>query len=396
MKSIFSIRTKAYLLGASFGASALIVQTELLRAVMEAAAGGALAVSAALGAWFFWIALGASAGGLLVRLIKSASKAAFYCSLLSLPLGLELIFLAGAPRLWLKVGPGELIPFETLLAWSAVTCAPFAFLVGISFPVLARMAAESYSFERESTPAAVGGLWAAEAAGALLSGLLFTLILAGRTTPIVNICLFASLPPLVGACSGIYHGRPGRIFSIFVIPAVLLVIISSTRLENYFLRLRWEGLGSQGKMEVCQWTLYRNLLFASLEGQTTVYDNGLPSFSFPDHYSDASFLSILLAQVPSPERILVVGPSAYGPAQAWLSSGVKEVVSVHPDEDLERLLLNHLPEEMQGQLRTGGYRYVKDDGRVFLARQARRPPPPAGAGGAAGWDLGGFKHDWLI
>jgi len=387
MKNIFSPRTKAYLLGAGFGAGALIVQTELLRAVMEAAAGGALAVSAALGAWLFWIALGASASGLLARFIKSPEKAAFCCSILSLPLGLGLIYLAGVPRRWLEIGPGELIPFETLLAWSAAASAPFALLIGFSFPILARVAAGDDFFERENTPGTVGGLWAAEAAGALFSGLVFTLVLASNATPIFNVCLFASFPPLIGASSGIYRSRPGRILSIALVPAVLLTLISIPRLENHFLRLRWESLGSHGERKASQWTLYRHLLLAGLDNQTTLYDNGFPAYSFPDQYSDASFLSILLSQVPSCKRVLVVGPSAYGPAQAFLSAGAEEVLSVHPDEYLERLLVSHLPDNMRSILQAGGYSYLKDDGRVFLARQARRPPAPAGAGGPAGWDL---------
>jgi spermidine synthase len=387
VESIISVRAKPYLLGAAFGASALIVQTELLRAVMEAAAGGALAVSASLGAWLFWIALGASFGGRLARRVKSAEKTAFFCSLLSVPLGLALIFLAGVPRFWLDVGTGEMIPFEMLLSWSAVTCAPFAILVGISFPVLARMAVGEFSFGLESTPKSVGALWAAEAAGALFSGLCFTFLLAGNTTPVLNICLFATLPPLVAATVGIYNSRPGKVFSLLVIFCSFLIMISSYSLENHFLRLRWENSGAQGKMLDCRWTLYRNLLISKRESQTTFFDNGVPSFSFPDKYSDASLVSILLSQVSSLERILIVGPSAYGPAQAFLASGAKKVVSVHPDEEFESLLKFYLPDEMRKPLREGGYSYVKDDGRVFLTGGGRRPRSPDGERGTAGWDL---------
>ncbi|MBN2289955.1 MAG: hypothetical protein JXQ83_11535 [Candidatus Glassbacteria bacterium] len=379
MNDNFSIRAKAYLLGASFGASALVVQTEFLRAVMEAAAGGALAVSAALGAWLFWIALGAAAGGLLVRVVESPGKTAFFCALLSLPLGLGLIFLAGIPRRWLGVGPGELIPFETLLTWNAMVCAGSALLVGLSFPVLARLASEGFLFERENTAAAVGGLWAAEAAGALVAGVLFTFILAGRTTPVMNICLFSSVPPVVAGLSGIYHTRPGRIFSAALVPAVLLALIFSPRLESRFLGLRWEAMGSQGQVRAAQWTHYRSLVLAELDNQATVYDNGVPAFSFPDPYNDASFLCILLGQVRRPERILVVGPAAYGPAQAFLSAGAAEVVAVHPDRALEQMITSNLPQEMREVLESGGYRYVGGDGRVYLARWGRRPPVSAGS-----------------
>ncbi|HUU29441.1 MAG TPA: hypothetical protein VM123_16690 [archaeon] len=383
MKFFLSNRQKVNLLAASFGASSIIVQTEFLRGVMEAAAGGTLAVGAALGAWMCWIALGALAGGWLARIIQDARKTAFFISALALPCALFPVLLLASIRLLLGLPGGELIPFDTLGVWSALACGPHALLVGLSFPIFAKLSTRDQIAYPSGAALFIGGLWAAEAAGAFFAGVFFTLILAGRTSPLLNVTLFGSLPLLLSSFLGFYPGRFGKLISTSFVLLCLVVFILVPSLEKKISLLYWQGLGSPGELLSQRWTRYCNLVAGRLGEQTTFYDDGYPVFNFPDPYYNASQAALLLSQHPKLSRILVVGTSAGGLAQALISSGAQEVVSVYPDKETERELMRYLPGDLRLPLESGAYRFVGDDARAFLGR----PPARDRADRPAGWDM---------
>jgi spermidine synthase len=377
-------RSRIYLVGAAFGAAALIVQTEFLRAVMESTAGGTLAVGAALGAWLISIAAGALLGGRLSASRAGGQSLAFVFSALALPCGLFLIFAVGALRFWLHTPAGEVVPFFSL-AWMSLTgCAPFALLVGMTFPLLAALALKAGEpVLLPSSALFIGGLWAAEAAGAFLAGLLFTFVLSGRTGPVFNVALGSSLPLAAAVLIRLLHGRAGRLISAASISVLILVLLFTPLLERTFTSLRWQGLGAPGELLASTWTRYRSLFLGRLADQTTLYDNGEPALSFPDPYANAAQTALLLSQRQTPGRVLVVGPSAGGLAQALLSAGAEEVVSVYPDRRLEEELTGHLPDVLLEPLKSGRYNYVQADARAWLGR----PPARIRAGRPASWDL---------
>lgn len=386
MKLSFSLSAfqKTNILAASFGSSSLVVQTEFLRGVMQAAAGGTLAVGAALGAWLCWIAIGALLGGWLASSSLDTRKSVFLVCALALPSAIFPIILLSGLRLFMSVPYGQMIPLETLALWSALACCPFGLVVGLSFPLFAKMASRNQIAYPSVSGVFLGGLWGAEAFGAFLSGIVFTFLLAGRTNPLANTAVFGSLPVLVCSSLSIYPGKPGRLFSASFIFICLVIFIRLPFLERQVSFLYWRGFGSPGELLSLHWTRYSTILFDRVSDQTTLYDNGQPVLNFPDPYTDASQVAILLGQCPEISRVLVVGPAAGGIAQALFSAGVSEVTSVYPDREAEKELLGYLPEELRRSLSMGNYRYISDDARAYLGR------PPAhddARARPAGWDV---------
>ncbi|MEA1996966.1 MAG: hypothetical protein U9N45_04980 [Gemmatimonadota bacterium] len=377
-------RQKIYILAASFGACSLVVQTEFLRQVMASAAGGTLAVGAALCAWLCWIALGAWAGGFVCSVSRDLRKALFFICALALPAALFPVFCFAGLRLMLDIPAGELVTMDTLGAWSGLASCPLAFFVGLSFPVFAGIASREQTACRSRAAVFIGGLWAAEAAGAFISGLIFTFILAGRTSPVLNTAVFGSLPLILSACLGLYPGKTGKYLSSALILACLTAFFFLPRLETKASSLYWEGLGSPGTLLSSRWTRYSHLIFSALSGETTLFENGLPVATFPDPYADASSAALLLSQHPGLSRVLVAGPSAYGLAQSLLAAGLREVTSVYPDREAHSELMRHLPGSLAGPLfERAGYRYICGDIRTFLGRQPALPS----AAVPAGWDM---------
>ena len=383
MKLSLTYHFRINFLAATFGAAALVVQTEILRSVMAAAAGGTLAVGAALGAWLCWIGLGAAAGGWISSRVRSLVETAILVSVLALPAGLFAIFYLAGIRQLIQIQAGELIPLADLLVHSALACGPFALLVGLSFPVFAEISSRDQIASSSPSAVFIGGVWASEAAGSFLSGVIFTFILSGRTGPVFNTAVFGALPLLASLFLKAKKGKSlalasgGSVFFAFLILAFL------PYLENKFSTLHWRGLGSPGEYISSAWTRYRSTLLVRLSGQTTVFDNSIPTASFPDHYNDAANTALLLSQHPHLNSVLVIGSSSSGLAQKLLSSGVRFVTSVHPDRVLEKEILDHLPAELRSALQSSGYQYIASDARVYLGR-----PRPATAGhGPAGWDM---------
>ena len=385
MKLSLTNRFRVNFLAASFGAAALVVQTEILRSVMASAAGGTLAVGAALGAWLFWIGTGAMAGGWVSSHARSPLKVAVLVSVLALPAGLFGIFYLAGIRQLTQVPAGELIPLADLCFHSALACGPFAALVGLSFPIFASLACRGQIASPSPAAVFIGGLWAAEAAGSFLSGVIFTFFLSGRTSPVFNTLVFSALPLAVSLFLKARKTRSLALASGSIFLLVFLIFSFMPHLENRFFLLQWRGLGSPGEYLSSSWTRYRSIILSRLSDQTTVFDNGIPTLSFPDHYTDASSTALLLSQHSLLQSVLVIGSSSSGLAQKLLASGVNHVTSIHPDRALEKEITDHLPGDLRSALKQGGYHYIAEDARAYLGR-----PRPAhdGAGPVpAGWDM---------
>jgi len=378
-------RFRVNFLAASFGAAALVVQTEILRSVMASAAGGTLSVGAALGAWLFWIGIGAMAGGRLSFRANSLIKVAVLVSVLALPAGLFSIFYLAGIRQLTQVPAGELIPLADLCFHSALACGPFAVLVGLSFPIFAGIASRGQIATPSPAAVFIGGLWAAEAAGSFVSGVIFTFFLSGKTSPVFNIMVFSALPLAASLFLKAHKSKSLALVSgsIFLIGFLILFFIP--HLEKRFFLLQWNGLGSPGEYISSVWTRYRSIILTRISDQTTVFDNGIPTISFPDHYNDAANTTLLLSQQPRLQSVLVIGTSSYGLAQKLLSAGVNHVTSIHPDRALEKEILDHLPDELRSALQGNGYRYIADDARAYLGRP--RPAHNSAGQEPAGWDM---------
>ncbi|MFH1070229.1 MAG: hypothetical protein V1794_11470 [Candidatus Glassbacteria bacterium] len=383
MLRLSSYRNRINLLAASFGAAALVVQTELLRAVMAAAAGGTLAVGAALGAWLAWIAVGAALGG--VASSRTGARAALVAaaSWLALPAGIAGVLYLSAVRQLVGVPAGQLVPLTDLFSHCALACLPFPFLAGFSFPLLSALAGRDDIAAGEPTGFFIGGIWAAEAAGAFVAGVVYTFLLAGRISQAAAVAVAASLPAV--AALFVLEGRLSVVFRSFFIASVIAIGLLIPAIGGWQSRLYWQGLGAPGRLLAFDWTRYRCLIVGELSGQFTLYDNGSPSANFPDEYNSATEVSLLLSQHPSPESVLVVGSCAGGAAQALLAAGVSWVTAVHPDAEFERRFTEYLPSQLEAGLHSNAYRYICADGRSWLGRP--RPAPEAPGHGPAGWDV---------
>jgi len=368
--------SRAFSAGA-FGASALVVQTEYLRSVMVVSDGGTLAVGAALAAWLAVICAGSLAGSAAGRVLRRPAAALAVVAGLSLPAALFLLFHLISIRQALGLTAGLIAQPLSVFSRCLIACTPYCLCIGLAFPLLAGLRSTASATVPDDPEGRVfGSLWASEALGAFVAGLVFTFVLAGWSGPVVNVLAFGSLP-ILACLAGVRYGRRLILIPVGITLIVAGMVFAGRPLAGHFASLEWQGLGAPGRLVSSGWSRYGSLSLAETEGQYTLYDNGTPRVTFPDPYTDLSLAALVLCQDPDAERVIVAGPCCGGLAQTLLRAKNLSVLSVYPDSRIEKLVVSHLPDSLRQGLDCGDYSYVCADLRAWLGR------PPARARGAS-------------
>ncbi len=97
-------------------------------------------------------------------------------------------------------------------------------------------------------------------------------------------------------------------------------------------------------------TPYEQVVLARLAEQRTIFGNGSPSATIADPYETRALVFALLAQAPSPRRVLVFGNPESGLAEVLAETSESSpagspaaVTFVYPDEKLIRVLRDRWP-----------------------------------------------------
>jgi spermidine synthase len=362
------------------GALAITAQTVLVRELLVLLHGTELMLGLALSAWLAWIAVGAGVGSVLARRARRPRLCLWSWLVAAGPaLVLEVPLVRLAPGL-AGIDPGLVPSFAQGLGLAVVAALPFALTVGATFPLGARLLAEA-------SGRSIAGLYAAEAAGSVVGGLLFGLVLVGRVAPMPVLAVGAAV--VVAAASRLVAAEAkaavvagAAVAASLVLASPWLAVIDEASLRDQVARLA----PGQEVLRVVD-TPYQRLALTRLSGQYTIYADGLPGAAFPDAYETSAVCVRLLVQRPGAARILILGEAASGLAQALQAgSEPRAVTFVSPDVGYTALVEGHLPgPEREG---LGRVRQVVDDPRAFVRTTSESfdlvfiaaPPPTSVAG----------------
>jgi hypothetical protein len=155
------------------GLTSLVSQVLMLRELAVALRGNELILGATLAVWMLLTAAGSGLLGPFADRLRDP-RGVFLGGLgvagLLTPLCVVAVRLAGP---WL-FGPAEMLtPVERALLGTTATLAPLGLTLGFLFTVGCRSAAQG-------GPAAIASVYAVEAVGAVLGGIIFTYLAAGR------------------------------------------------------------------------------------------------------------------------------------------------------------------------------------------------------------------------
>lgn len=296
----FSKERKAILFFLSIlGFVSLVSQVVLLREVLVVFYGNELTIGFTLASWLFWGGMGA------LLFYFSRSKKPYTISVTSIFMVLcgiipiiELLFLRSMNFILLRK-MGEIAGLSSMVLASFVGLAPLSLMLGFQFANLMEI-----NTKRGFTPAIA---YSAEASGSFIGGCLFYLLLARSPTHLDVLFIVAMLDLFLVSCILILSRRISITSLLLLAAAALIVVLSffgtPEKIEHWSQGYLWRGF----KLIEHENTVYGDLAVVKDGSQTSIYENGLLSWTYPDREGTEPFVHIALAQLKNPKRILVVG-----------------------------------------------------------------------------------------
>lgn len=350
-------------LAGGLGCFATASQVNLVREFLAVFAGNELCLGVIFACWFLGIVIGAGAGGRLAQRAGDGPSALLICSALIATLLPLLLILLRAWRGILSIPPGELPGLGNLLVSGLVLITPFCLLIGLSFPLMCRFAAQ----QDEKT--IIGRIYVIESAGAVVGGLCIGVLLAGWTVPFESVVITA-LPLLLGlAWSAFYRYRilPGSLFAgMGLASLVLLVMGGVAALDESTAGRRFDDLKTGAGRVAWADTPYQHLDLARQGEQVVLFADGKMTAALPDPYRSRPRAHLVLAEHPGPKRMLVLGSASVEFLVAALRHPVERIDLVELDPAVIDLIRPHLDEETTRALENEKVRLHPTDGRRFL------------------------------
>ncbi|NGZ28721.1 MAG: hypothetical protein G8345_17745 [Magnetococcales bacterium] len=283
-------------------------QAVLLRELLAAFQGVELALGAFYGSWLAWIGLG---GALATRLShRPHHQHLLQGGVMALPLAvLTGILLLRFARFLLQVPESEFIPLGSFLLLTATATLPGGLLLGMIFPAACRLLVQ-FSTNSGIVPS-ITSLYLVESLGALMGGVLFTFLLVESLGSWVSFALTATLMLLANL---FVLPNPQERFPLRLLSALLLLVFG-------LLALPWPGQPLLARLESRHFQMvhpgmlrvagvesrFGQVTLAQLGKQFSLLHDGRLGESFPDPHRARLTAAYLLAQSPSPLRILLLG-----------------------------------------------------------------------------------------
>ena len=330
------------------GAFAQVAQAVLVREGLVVFYGNEVSLGAFYGSWLLWLAVGSmlalrwearlgadAPGG------SAAAVAMLRLILCSLPLVLAIQVLAlRSVRWFLPVSAGEFVPLGDLFLSIALVNLPGAVLLGLAFPLTCRALALAGAGANDGEALGpVTRTYVAEALGACLGGVLFTLVLIRWLGSVQTLGLVtATLALTAGLLGGPCLNAAGRVRRLAWWPGVLalaglvLTLPPVARpLERGLEQWRFASLQPGMVLLDAVETRYGHVAVARLGKQTSVVADGQVQQSFPlplEVERQAAYFMAQVASDPQTERqVLVLGGYPSG-----LTAGLLRYPSARVDQ----------------------------------------------------------------
>jgi spermidine synthase len=351
------------LLAGGLGCFATASQVGLVREFLAVFAGNELCLGVIFACWFLGIVIGADSGGRMAQRAGYGPMRLWICSGIMVVL-LPLIFaLLRAWRGILSIPPGELPGLGDLLLSGLVLITPFCLLIGMSFPLMCRFAAQ------EDQKTIIGRVYVIESLGAVVGGLCIGVLLAGWTTPFESMVITA-LPLLAGlAWSAFYRFRiiPGCLFAGIGVAALVLMIMGGvSALDETTAGKRFDDLQTGAERMAWADTPYQHLDLAKQGEQVVLFADGKLTAALPDPYRWRPRAHLALCEHPAPKRVLVLGSASMEFLAAALQHPVERIDLVELDPTVIDLIKPHLDQETRQALENEKVQLHPTDGRRFL------------------------------
>lgn len=363
------------ILVAAFGAYSIAAQIYFIRELLFIFFGNELCLGIIFACWFAGIGVGAYCGAWYGKRQKQHT-AAFLNALIPLTL-LPLLALPCMRllRSALDLPLGGYASIAQITGGSFLSVCPFSFMVGAVFP----LACAALSGQRSTGSAAIGWVYLWEALGSLAGGVIISLLLIPRCSPLLvfgwGTCSIFTAALLIALRCTLRKG--------FVVHTILLLIALTAdiaalatnafpRFDAYMTLLRWKTCATGLTLMESRDSRYHNIVLAEANDQYNIYVNGTFLNSYPDEYQAACKAHLFLSQHPDPGHVLLIGGGSAGLVREMLKHPVTSLDYVELDPDITRLLTAVLQPDDKDAFEDKRVTKFFMDGRLFVKKAVKQ------------------------
>lgn len=330
----------------TIGLTSMAGQIVLMRELLVVFYGNELSLGITLGSWLFWVGIGSWFIGRFsvahIRWKKEALALGLVFLAIILPLG---VFGSRSLPLTLHYLPGEIIGILPMIRGSvlllSLICLSLGFLFVLGCGVYeGSFQARSSARVSSEKASSIGYVYIIEAAGATFGGLVTSLFLIQRFTPIQIMfllgCLNFTCAFLILKGRNLY-----RIVVSFLLVIFLLVLLTgkTESLRSWSLGFQWRGY----KLLAVRDSVYGNIAVTKKGPLYSVFTNGVYSFTVPDRFTSERNAHFPLLEHPRPDSVLMIGGGSSGQLREVLKHPVKRVDYVELDPLLIEMAKKYLP-----------------------------------------------------
>ncbi|MFH1825000.1 MAG: hypothetical protein ABH873_07245 [Candidatus Firestonebacteria bacterium] len=317
-----------------FGFYSTISQVILVREFLVIFFGNELCLGTIFFSWLFWISLGAWVFKKVYLKIANPIKIFILCLSISVFVMPFEIFIIRNLRILLGIHSYQLFPFQTMIISTFIIMSPLCFIIGFLFPL-------GVKIYRDKSENALSKVYMFESLGSMFGGILFTFIFVNFLNHF-EILFLTGLFILGCVLILVNLLKLNKLFFYSLASLILILVflwLSSDSINNWLIGQRWSSFATGlNFIESCD-SKYQNISLGVRESQYSLFENGHISISFPDEYSDASFIHPVMVQHPNPKKVLIIGTPTLGLVKESLLHNIDEIHFVELDSEKINMVL---------------------------------------------------------
>ncbi len=349
------------------GLTALMAQVVLTRELLGLFYGNELSIALVLAVWLVAVAAGSAVGARFGQRLHTPERAfgwsqAAMAGLLPVSLALARRVQPGSPA------PGQVLGPGAMLLASLETLAPVCLLAGVQFVLAARAAADQRRTSAASAVSGVAAVYALEAAGAVIGGVVFPVWFAQHAGPFFTLSALGLLNLASAALllrSSLSRAGLRSLAPVCLLAAALLALgATAGRVEMATLRAspRWANLNPVAVAS----SRYGALVVARQAGQVAFFQSGVLLFTSQDDYANEVAVHLPMLEHADPRRVLIIGGNIAGLAGEALKHPISRLDCVELDPRVVQLARQWLPSPSLRPLQDARVHLHIGDARPFV------------------------------
>jgi len=337
------------------GFTGVIAQVIIIREFMNVFYGNELVIGIVLANWLMWTAAGSMFfNRFAVRFNSPVKLVPPILFVIAIFAPITVFIIRISKSLFVTV-TGELTSIIQVILSSISILSPLCFLLGSLFTIASIIYSNNYT---QST----GTVYKFESIGAAAGGAILSFILLGKLNSF-QIIFIISILNISAALTLIQHNFSKRWWLTFlavIIISIFALIPVGEKLNNYTFGKLWQGFDLVETRD----TNYGNLAVLDINGEKSIYENGVKIVSGEDAATNEESVHYALLAHKKPQTVLLIGDG--------ISGSINEILKYQTIQHVDYTELDPAVFEIGKEYFPQNWNTIINDNRVYLFQQDGR------------------------